>query len=156
MTDPAVKLNDLRAYAFRLLAKREYAVNELHGRLCARWKGQEGVAELADELVDELVADGALSDQRYVAAFVRSRVQRCQGPLKIRAELRQRKLADSEVEQALQQDDDFWVGIAAGWLERQHREVLGYEDRARFYRRLVSRGFGHEQAMAALDRKPED
>ena len=156
MTDPPVTLNDLRAYALRLLAKREYAVNELHGRLCARWKGKDGVSDLADELIDELVADGSLSDQRYVAAFVRSRVQRCQGPLKIRAELRQRKLPEPEVEQALQREDGFWIDLASGWLERQHRGELGFEDRARFYRRLVNRGFSHEQAMAALERKPQD
>lgn len=156
MTDSAPSLNDLRAHALHLLAKREYAVNELRDRLCSKWRGEAGVGDLADELVAELVAEGSLSDQRYAAALVRSRVQRCQGPLKIRAELRQRKLAEAELEQAMPQDDEFWVSLAAEWLVRQHAGVLQFEDRARFYRRLLNRGFSHEQAMTALATKQPD
>lgn len=151
MTDPVVSLNDLRAYAMRLLGKREYAVNELHARLCAKWRGTEGIRELVDGLLAELVEDGALSDQRYVAAFVRSRQQRSHGPVKIRAELRQRQLPVALIDQALQQERTYWTDLAANWLLRQHSEKLEYEDRARFYRRLLSRGFSHEQAMGALD-----
>jgi regulatory protein len=147
-----VKVNDLRIYAMRLLARREYAVKELHGRLCTKWRGEQDISQLADELVDDLVNEGSLSDERYVASFVRSRLQRSQGPVKIRAELRQRQLADSLIEQALDQGTEAWVELAAAWLGRQHSGKLEFEDRARFYRRLVNRGFSHEQAMSALDR----
>lgn len=136
----------------RLLARREYAVGELHGRLCTKWRGEEGIQQLADELVDDLVNEGSLSDQRYVAAFVRSKRQRSQGPVKIRAELRQRQLSDALIEQALDQESEIWVDLAAAWLARKHDGELEFEDRARFYRRLVNRGFSHEQAMCALNR----
>lgn len=133
-----------------LLARREYAVKELQGRLCVKWRGVEGIRELADELVADLEDEGVLSDQRYAAAFVRSRQQRSQGPVKIRAELRQRQLPDSLIEEALHQDSAYWIDLAANWLLRQHGREFEFEDRARFYRRLVSRGFSHEQAMGAL------
>ena len=136
----------------RLLARREYAVSELHSRLCTKWRGEEGIQSLADELVDELVNEGSLSDQRYVAAFVRSRLQRSLGPVKIRAELRQRQLPDALIEQELDQGTEVWVDLATAWLVRQHCGELGFEDRARYYRRLVNRGFSHEQAMGAIDR----
>ncbi|HET6566169.1 MAG TPA: regulatory protein RecX [Xanthomonadales bacterium] len=151
MSEQTVSLNDLRAYAMRLLAKREYAVNELHGRLCTKWRGTDGIGDLAGELVSELVDEGALSDQRYVAAFVRSRQQRNQGPVKIRAELRQRRLSDALVETSMEQDDEFWTNLALGWLSRQHHGPLEFEDRTKYYRRLVNRGFSHNQAMSALE-----
>lgn len=135
----------------RLLAQREYAVAELHGRLCGKWPGEEGIHDLADELVADLVNEGSLSDQRYVDGFIRSRRQRSQGPVKIRAELRQRRLSAELIDAALNQDLDYWVEVAAAWLARQHDGTLDYDDRARFYRRLINRGFSHEQAMQALD-----
>lgn len=152
MSDKPIAINDLRVYAMRLLARREYAVGELRGRLCTKWRDEEGIRQLADELVDDLVNEGSLSDQRYVAAFVRSRMQRSQGPVKIRAELRQRQLSDALIEQALDQETEVWVDLAASWLGRQLGGPMEFEDRARYYRRLVNRGFSHEQAMIALDR----
>ena len=136
----------------RLLGRREYGVHELQGRLCAHWRGEEGIHQLAEQLLDDLVAEGSLSDQRYVAAFVRSREQRSQGPIKIRAELRQRQLPQYLIEQVLDLDSEHWVDLASGWLERQHRTKLEFEDKARCYRRLVNRGFNHEQAMGAIAR----
>ena len=136
-----------------LLARREFAVSELHGKLCAKWRGVEDIRELADELVAELAEEGALSDERYVAAFIRSREQRNQGPNKIRAELRQRQLPAALVEQALQRDNFYWIDLAASWLSRQQGCEMGFEDRAKFYRRLVNRGFNHVQAMGALEQQ---
>lgn len=138
----------------RLLGRREYAVHELRDRLCAHWRAEEGIQQLASQLVGELVGEGALSDQRYVASFVRSREQRNQGPIKIRAELRQRKLPEDLIEQGLERDTGYWSDLAAGWLARQAKTELSFEDRARCYRRLVGRGFSHEQAMNAISRFP--
>ncbi len=135
-----------------LLGRRDYAVLELYGRLCAHWRGEEGIQQLASQLVEDLVSEGALSDQRYVASFVRSREQRSQGPIKIRAELRQRKLPLDLIEQALERDSEYWIDLAASWLARQNKTELKFEDRARCYRRLVNRGFNHEQAMNAISR----
>jgi len=140
----------------RLLAQREYSVKELHARLCTKWRDAEDIVQLADQLVDDLVTEGSLSDQRYVAAFVRSKEQRSQGPVKIRAELRQRQLSEDLIAQDLEQDFEVWVDRAFAWLSRQHSGELQYEDRARYYRRLVNRGFTHEQAMSALSRYSAD
>jgi regulatory protein len=137
----------------RLLGQREYAVGELHNRICAKWQAEENIRELADELVAELVSEGTLSDQRFVEAFVRSRQSRNQGPLKIRSELRQRQLPAELIEAALDQDIDFWAEIASAWLARKLNDKLNYDEKARYYRRLINRGFSHEQAMLALGRQ---
>jgi len=156
MSEKSLSITDIRAHAMSMLARREYSVNELHARLCTKWREAEDIVQLADRLVDDLVTEGSLSDQRYVAAFVRSRGQRSQGPVKIRAELRQRQLSAELIEQELGQGLEYWVNLAATWLSRQHSGELQFEDRARYYRRLVNRGFSHEQAMSALSRYSAD
>ena len=136
----------------RLLSRREYGVNELKSRLYRKWPGEEDIEQIIAELVDELVGEGSLSDQRYVQAFVRSRQQRNQGPLKIRAQLKQRELSSELISDALETDTDEWVQLAFEWLVRQNPGELDYNNKARYYRRLLSRGFNHEHAMLALSR----
>jgi SOS response regulatory protein OraA/RecX len=43
-----------------------------------------------------------------------------------------------------------WTELAAEWLQRQHPGPLDFDARKTFYRRLVNRGFTHDQAMDAL------
>jgi regulatory protein len=141
---------ELRAWAYRLLGRREYSVAELDQRLRLKWPGLG--PEPVGELLDALVAENLLSDERFTESFVRSRIQRQQGPLKIRAALRAKGVADSLIARELERQGDAWADLAAQWLERQHAGPLDYEARGKFYRRLLNRGFTHDQAMDALTR----
>lgn len=141
----------MRAFAERLLARREYAVLELQSRLLKKWHGQEQIEGAVVELIATLQADGVLSDQRFAEMFIRSRLGRCQGPLKIRAELRRHQVPEAVIETSLQQVEIGWVTLAAKWLMRQYQGPMDFSARAKYYRRLTSRGFSHEQAMEALN-----
>jgi regulatory protein len=142
---------EIRAFAQRLLAVREYAVEELRSRLLRKWPGREQVVERVNAVVAALHTEGLLSDERFAEVFIRSRCQRYQGPAKIRAELRQHQVADAVIAAQLEALEDHWVALAAEWLARQVRGAPDLAARARYYRRLTSRGFSHQQAMAALD-----
>jgi regulatory protein len=137
----------MRVFAGQLLARREYAVQELQARLSKKWSANE---PLIANLIATLQAEGALSDERFTASFIRSRCQRYQGPLKIQAELRQRGVPEHLIESQMQDHAEEWVPLAASWLARQHSGTLDFAGRARYYRRLINRGFTHQQAMAAL------
>jgi regulatory protein len=136
----------MRAFAYRLLGRREYSVNELDRRIRKKWPEAEGVGEL----VSALEAENLVCDQRFAESFVRSRIRRHQGPLKIRAELRARGVADSVTERELRGYDDQWTGLAREWLQRQIELPADFEQKKKYYRRLQSRGFTHDQAMDAL------
>ena len=140
---------EIRAYAYRLLGRREYSVHELEQRLQQKWPAL-GAASLAG-LLEALVTENLLSDERFTQAFVRSGVQRSQGPLKIRAGLRARGIADALIGQQLDDAGTDWVGLARRWLVRQNPAHLDFESRAKCYRRLLNRGFSHDQAMDALN-----
>lgn len=146
--------NELMVYAGRLLARREYAVRELEARLLRKWAGVEQIESRVAELIDTLQANCALSDTRYAESYIRSRRQRYHGPIKIRAELRQRQVPESIIEEYLQQQESDWTPLATAWLSHQHQGPLDFAARAKYYRRLMSRGFSHQQAMDALATGP--
>jgi regulatory protein len=138
----------MRVFACQLLARREYSLAELAARLNKKWPSAEGVAGL----VDQLAAENLVSDERFADSFVRSRIQRLQGPLKIRAELRGRGVDDSLISLALEDSSFSWSELAVEWLHRQAAGELGLKEKQKYYRRLVSRGFSHGQAMDAVNR----
>jgi regulatory protein len=141
-------LNEMRAFAYRLLGRREYSTAELGQRLRQKWPGATGIGTLIDALVQE----NLVSDERFVEAFVRFRLQRFQGPLKIQAALRSKGVSDALIARELEARSGEWPGLAARWLERQVAGILDFDAKRKYYRRLVSRGFTHDQAMDALDR----
>lgn len=149
---------EMRAWAYRLLGRREYSVAELGQRLRLKWPDAQSVqgsgqgSDPVAELLDALVAENLLSDERFTESFVRSHIQRQHGPLKIRATLRAKGVADALIARELESHADAWTDLAAQWLGRQHTGILDYDSRGKFYRRLLNRGFTHDQAMDALAR----
>ena len=143
---------ELRAYAYRLLGRREYSVRELDERLRRKWPAAESAA--IDGVVGALIEENLLSDERFAESYVRSTVQRHQGPLKIRMALRARGVADAAITAELDRHAGQWTDLAAEWLQRQHPGPLDFDARGKYYRRLLNRGFTHDQAMGALHRDP--
>ena len=152
-TDPNTpSASELRAFAYRLLGKREYSTRELERRLRRKWPDLDNGA--LEELLAALVDENLLSDERFAESYVRSQVQRCSGPLKIRAALRERGVSDAYISAALEEQAGAWTHLATAWLERQHPGPLDFDARGKYYRRLVNRGFTHDQAMDAVNRHP--
>lgn len=137
--------------AVRLLARREYARAELAGRL-----GAMGHAPAAIEsCLDELAARGLQSDDRFVESFLRSRIGRGQGPVKIRAELEWRGIGREAIRAAFDdlasQGELDWFALAAETLARRFSGPGDTpRERARRERFLAGRGFDAEQVRHAL------
>ena len=135
----------MRAFAYRLLGRREYSIVELENRIRQKFPEAEDIGDL----VGQLAKENLVSDQRYAEAYTRSRVQRHQGPLKIRAAMKAKGVPDSIIATAMEADAGHWLELARKWLQRQCPGQLGFKDQQKFYRRLVNRGFTHDQAMDA-------
>ena len=142
----------MRAFAYRLLGRREYGIHELSQRLRQKFPNARRDPDDISELVDALIEENLVSDERFAESFVRSRANRHQGPLKIKAALQAKGVSGSEVSQALSLYDGEWTNLAHNWVHRQLPEELSYEERGKWYRRLRNRGFTHDQAMDALNR----
>ena len=81
---------EVRDIALRYLGLREYGIEELRQKLLHR--GVE--SDIADKVVGDLADADLVSDQRFTEMYVRTRMRRLFGPLKIRGELRGKGISD--------------------------------------------------------------
>ena len=135
--------------ALDLLARREHSRLELTRKLAAR----EFPAEIVAATLDQLEQSGALAEARFTETFIRSRLAKGQGPMRIRAELAQRGVADAEAELRLRGADVDWVALARAARQKRFGGTppSDYPERARQARFLEYRGFNSSQVRAALE-----
>lgn len=138
---------EIREIAVRYLSRREYGIEELRQKLLQRG-ADPGIAET---VVGNLADENLVSDQRFTEMYVRMRIRRLFGPVKIRGELRSRGIADYLIEQAMPSGQEAWFDAASQWASKKCRGQLDYAGRAKIYRSLMNRGFTHEQANVAID-----
>src|SRR6056297_966928 len=167
MADPIAR-TALRRYAMDLLARREHSRLELEEKLrrhcgkVARSRARAAAVQVDDagsddpgmpdpsavetlisETLDALAEDGLQSDARYAEVLIRSRVNRGQGPLRIRADLRQRGLKPEAVDPLLEDYAEQWPELAQQVVERRYGADAAV-DRGEWARRarfLAGRGF---------------
>lgn len=130
------------------LARREHSRAELLNKLTAF--GFEPNA--AEDAIAGLIDDGLQSDRRFVEAFVRSRISQGKGPVRIRADLRDRGVADSLIGDGLLEADQDWYALARDVHARKfgHERPADFKEKARQMRFLQSRGFEPDHIQAAV------
>ena len=142
----------LEARAIGYLARREYARVELRDRLLATG----ALAAEVDPVLDELAAQGFLSDERFAHALVR---QKSGGYSKrsIAQTLKAKGVPGEVVTEALDGGGaDDAVTLVALWQRRFGRPPADDRERARQVRFLQSRGFGLSAILKLLRDPPKD
>lgn len=143
------KPRSIREAAMDYLSRREHATHELFQKLLAK---EEYEADDISEALARLADQDLLSDSRFTEAFINQRISRGAGPLKIRAELRQKGISDDMIEAFLNERDVQWQESALAVRIRkygsEHPEDL--KEKARQSRFLQSRGFSSEQTRYAM------
>jgi regulatory protein len=144
---------EIEIVAVRLLTRREHSTEELRRKLTQRGYPAATIAAVLDKLGTKKV----VSDERFTSSFVRHNAGRGQGPVRIRAALRQQGITDSQIQQE--------VGAAeVDWKQRANevrRRKFGAElprtqgERAKQARFLQYRGFNSDQIRAALNFDPD-
>ena len=130
------------------LARREHARGELHDKLTSFGFDPD----VSGDAIAQLTNDGLQSDQRFVEAFIRSRINQGKGPVKIRTDLRERGVGAALIDEGLIEAGQDWYGLA--------REVRlkkfgagrpgDFKEKARQMRFLQSRGFEQDHIQAAV------
>jgi regulatory protein len=142
----------LKARAIGLLARREYARSELRDRLLSTGAPPAEV----DPVLDDLAAQGYLSDARFAHALVR---QKHGGYSKraIAQTLKARGVAGEIVTEALDgAEADDSATMVALWRRRFGRAPADDRERARQVRFLQRRGFGLSAILRLLRDPPAD
>ncbi|NQX87631.1 MAG: regulatory protein RecX [Halioglobus sp.] len=129
-----------------LLARREHAASELRCKLQRRFQDES----LLDEQLRRLADDKLQSDARFAEGYVRQRVQRGYGPLRLLAELRQRGVAGRDAAMALEVAGVDWCERASAALRKKfgHLPPLEQKEKARRIRFIQRRGFSADHYRA--------
>lgn len=105
--------------AVRSLGQREHSRRELEHKL--ERKGHSKV--LVARVLDYLCEHDLQSDARFAESFVRGRVEKGYGPVKIRQELASRGVSEHELECQLTEPAEFWLARARRALEKRYGEA---------------------------------
>lgn len=134
----------IRRAAMELLARRDHSVQELHTKLARRFSS---AVELIAAEVAKLEQQGLQSDRRLAQNLLRSRVNKGQGPAKIKAELRGKGLSDAVIEDTLLQSDADWENLVREVACKRFGDSppVDQRERAKRVRFLQQRGFSFEQ-----------
>ncbi|MEN8179763.1 MAG: regulatory protein RecX [Pseudomonadota bacterium] len=126
----------------RLLTAREHSRKQLRGKLSSRGYGSEEI----EQVLDDLARRDLQSDDRFAQIYTEFRVGKGNGPIRIRAELRERGISDGLIATMLENYTEDWPDE----LRRVHDRKYGAElpsDRKEMARRarfLEYRGFPGE------------
>ena len=139
---------EARKKAMDYLARREHGRAELLTKLTKF--GFD--ANVADDAIAQLGDDGLQSDQRFAEAFIQSRINQGKGPVKIRADLRERGINDGLIDSGLIEAGQDWHALARDVWGKKFGpdQPVGFKEKARQMRFLQSRGFEVGQIQAAV------
>jgi regulatory protein len=141
----------IRKKAMDYLSRREHSRYELYQKLSKH--NFERV--LINEQLEKLANENLLSDQRYVEAFIDSRKRNGKGPVKISAELLERRVDEQLIYNSINEvDDDEWLGIATTVLEKKlgNNQQLDYDNQLKLMKFLSNRGFTMDQIKTTVER----
>ena len=145
-----------------LLARREHSSQEMVIKLRRRFRDDLEGDDLYHAVVDELIRDGLLSDERYAASITRQLVNRGCGPKKLSFELRQKGCNPDSAVYAAFPDGIDWFALAKEVYERKFGGKpfpsdwgSRQKDRAKRGRFMASRGFSPSHFMQLLEAMPD-
>jgi regulatory protein len=147
----------VRRAAMNLLARREHSFHELLDKLTGKFPDFDR-DEIVLPALQRLRDENLQSDSRFATAWVNYRAGRGIGPLKIAAELHPRKLDRDLLNSALYLEGPDWEEKCAEALRRKFkvRSEPSREERARWQRFLVQRGFAPDQIRTAMKKVAEE
>ncbi|MDG0969182.1 MAG: regulatory protein RecX [Porticoccaceae bacterium] len=148
MSDSVVSAAKIRSHAMDLLTGREFARGELQQKLNKKFEHDPQIISV----IDRLIVDGLQSDERYVGAFVRSRVIRGQGLNRIRMEIKNKGIDLFTFDQFIEEQDIDWFELAREVAVRKYGETKAVDQKAKSKRMrfLHYRGFTFDQITFAL------
>ena len=149
MADSEVTAVDVRRAAMDLLARREHSRQELQRKLARRFAVD---AEVIFSVINQLTQEGLQSDQRLAEALLRYRTNRGQGPLKIKAEMREKCIESDLIEQIFDEANIDWFDLALRVLEKRYGDgsAVDASERAKRTRFLQQRGFSFDQIQTVM------
>ncbi len=137
-------------YALNLLSRREYSIYELQQKVTLKFPDLDSDEQI--ELVQRLKVSGLACDERFSEMWARTRYSQGKGPIRIRQELKQKGISETQIETALEQESFDWYQLALTTKRKKFNQpAQDHKEKAKIYRFLSYRGFNSEQIQYAMD-----
>lgn len=148
------ELNKLRATALAWMGRQEYYEHKFRQKL----KQNEATDEQIELIVEEFCQNNWLSEQRYCDYFVRSRINKGQGKMRIRADARQKRLDEDCLNQSLGENEVDWFELACATYDKRFgdKPIADMKDKAKRLRFMQYRGFSMDEVNHAMAQNDED
>ena len=143
--DPEIN-NNIHQIALNYLARSEHTRLTLREKLLRKGFSQQSVASVLDILIEQ----GFLNEQRFCEAFIQKRIKQGYGPVRIAAEGHQYGLSKEIIFSQLPQNKEFWVVTTQKVLQKKFRTSHQPKEQLRKIRYLQYRGFTHDQIKMAI------
>jgi len=141
--------SSLKDKALRLLAGREHSRLELQRKLQSFADDKDELSRLLDELEDA----NFLSEERFIASYIRTRILSGRGKQAIIAELAQRGIASARAALAINECDIDWQQqLRDVWQRKFSVLPANQKEYAKQVRFLVSRGFAYDEIIKLLNK----
>jgi regulatory protein len=122
-------------------------VRELNNKLIQRFGDGPFIHTLIHSEIERLREERLQSDDRFAEAYLYSRARRLYGPLRIKAELRERGISDTVIAASLKASDIDWHANLRQLLETRFRAgpAADFKEKAKRLRFLQYRGFSADE-----------
>ena len=157
--DPATP-GELRLAGMDLLARREHGSSELKSKLTRRFRKRDCDPDTVEQVTQQLMEEGLLSDERFAVSRVRQLAGRGYGPSRIRNDLRQQDvghLISDTMEEAFDSELN-WEAEAAAVYEKKYagKPIVGdwdarQRERGKRLRFMQYRGFAAEVSQKLVN-----
>lgn len=129
----------IKAICLRLLARREHSQKELEEKLKLRGFGVSD----SREIIAEMTQQGWQSNSRFAESYIRQRISKGYGPVRIEYELQQKGIADVDLVPVLEEMGCTWQQLIqqvyeGKFSDENHLSFKEWTKRSRF---LQQRGF---------------
>ncbi|MDA0119400.1 recombination regulator RecX [Vibrio sp. T11.5] len=134
--------------AIQLLSRRDHGEYELYQKLAMKGYEEEAI----QEAVKFCLEHNYLDDLRYAKSQIRQHVYKGHGERRIRQELNQRRVSESTIEKAFEEELQDWFELAKQAAEKKFKGLKAKDQKeyAKQVRFLQYRGYNFEQISYAL------
>lgn len=143
-----MKNRSLKSIALDLLAIREHSSKELYNKLAKKSDDHDEVIAV----LEDLQKNNLLSNERFAESFIYSK-SRKYGSLKIRHMLREKAVSSETINDVYDSSEINEEQVAFDILSRKYKSIpRDYNEKAKYMRFLLGRGFSSSVAISALQR----
>ncbi|EGA71838.1 recombination regulator RecX [Vibrio sinaloensis DSM 21326] len=140
--------------AIQLLSRRDHGEYELYQKLSSKGYDDDAIQEAVNFCLDHHYLD----DLRFAKSQIRQHVYKGHGERRIRQELKQKRVTESVIEKAFEEEPQDWFELAKHAAEKKFKgiEAKDQKEYAKQVRFLQYRGYSFEQINYALSSENEE